>query len=391
MRVLILRHGYYPRDPRVRREAMALVGRGHQVEVVCLRGRGEARNEDVGGAAITRLPLGHRRAGVARYLAEYGAFFVAAAVLAAVRHLRRPYDLVQVHTMPDALVFAALVPKLTGAHVLLDLHELMPELYAAKFGVALDHPIPRLLGRMERASVRFADACLAVSEPCLDRYVSSGSARGKFTVVMNAADPALFSVPARPARPKPPSGGPPLVVSHGTLVARYGFDLLIRALAELPDVYVEIVGDGEIRPELERLAAGLNVAERVKFFGFVPLEEIPRLIARADVGVVAHQSDVFTDLVMPNKLLEYVALGVPVAVARTTAVEAYFDEQMVAFFEPGNASDLACALRELLTDPIRRQSLAERAAVRYSLDLSWPEMARHYVGLVENLGGRSNP
>jgi glycosyltransferase involved in cell wall biosynthesis len=392
MRVLIIRHGYYPSDPRVRREVRALASRGHQVDVICLRDEGQKGRESVADARVIRLPVRHRRASPARYVWEYGAFGLGAAWIAARRHARNRYHVVQVNTMPDALVFAALVPKLMHAPVLLDMHELMPELYASKFDVPLDHPLPRMLAWVERASVRFADFCLAVSTPCLDRYVSRGSPRRKFAVVMNTADPVLFqrreSRVGR-AEHQPAAGRRQQVASHGTLVERYGFDVLLEAVTEVPGVRLEILGEGEARPALERLARALGLTDRVVFTGRVPLEQVAGHIGRADVGVVANRSDAFTDLVVPTKLMEYVALGIPVVVARTPAVEAYFDDQAVAFFRAGDPGDLARALAQVLGSESLRSRMVARADEVFTAKFGGDVMPLRYAQTVERLGSRA--
>ena len=117
-------HAQYPvGETRVQREALALVDRGIDVDVLCLRGHGEPASERVDGVTVRRLPVGrHRGRGLAWQLVEYLAFFVLASAVLSALHLRRRYRTVQVHNLPDFLVFCALVPKLTGAGVLLDLH-----------------------------------------------------------------------------------------------------------------------------------------------------------------------------------------------------------------------------------------------------------------------------
>src|SRR5436190_13414714 len=120
---------HYPSDPRPRRAAEALAQEGMSVEVICLKEEeSEPTHEEFNGVSITRVPLKRRRGGKVAYLLQYGWFIVLAGVILSGRSLRRRYDLVHVHNMPDVLVFSALIPKLMGARVILDLHDPMPEL-----------------------------------------------------------------------------------------------------------------------------------------------------------------------------------------------------------------------------------------------------------------------
>src|SRR5207249_1664702 len=127
-RVCEISGSYFMRDPRVRREAQALADAGWQVDVICLRAPNEpARSEQPrttkGGAIrIHRVPLQHKRGSKLRYVLEYGTFFALASALLSLKHMRRRYDLVHIHNMPDALVFAAWLPKLTGTPIVLDMH-----------------------------------------------------------------------------------------------------------------------------------------------------------------------------------------------------------------------------------------------------------------------------
>lgn len=391
LRVLILRQGHFPQDPRVQREALALTAAGHEVTVLCLRGTEptgarQAARDTVEGVHVHRLPLGRRRGGAMRYLLDYGGFFVTALLATSVGQLRRRFDVVQVNTLPDALVWAAWPARLLGAGILLDLHELMPELFASRFGVSMDHWLPRLLGRVETAAIRFADRAVAVSEPCLSRYVDQGAPRARFTIVLNSPDPRRF--PVRPPIPPPP--GRRRIVSHGTLVARYGFDVLLEAFARLAlepggaDLLLEILGDGEQRPGLIRRAAELGMADRVYLPGELPLAAVADRLAGATLGVVANRSDPFTDLVLPTKLMEYIALGIPAVVSATPAVVGTFAPDWLRLVPPGNAALLAEALADLLMDEPGRLAMARRAQAGFLPQQGWPAMATRYVAAVED-------
>lgn len=178
-RICVIRQGFFPLDTRVRREVDALLMAGHEVDVICLSQPGEPRRDRYRGATVRRLPMRQRRGGPLRYMVEYGAFLVAAALVAGALHLRRRFDLVQVHSIPDVLVFAALIPRLLGARVVLDLHECMPEFFATKYKLDADHPGSRLLAWLEQVSIRFADMVITCTEQMREAFVARGAPRAR--------------------------------------------------------------------------------------------------------------------------------------------------------------------------------------------------------------------
>jgi glycosyltransferase involved in cell wall biosynthesis len=386
MRVCIVRHSFYPGDDRARREAEALRDAGVEVDVVSLCAPGERLRDVVDGVRVIRLPLQRRRASQARYIVDYATFLLVASPTVAMLHGRRHYGVVQVNTMPDLLVFAALIPKLLGSKVLLDMHELMPELYATKFEVPSDHPYVRLVAASERMSVAFADAVITVSHATEHVLLDRGVEPDKLTVVMNAPDGRYF---AQRVNVPPLRDDRLRLISHGTLVERYGFDTAIRAMAivreRFPQARLTIVGDGELAPTLKKLVSDLDLDAHVELIGFRPLEEIAGLLAEAHVGISANKLDAFTDLILPTKLLEYVTVGVPAVVARARAVTMYFDSSCVRSFRPDDVEDLACAIEELASDPARAATMAERAARGFVPLYGWEQMGRRYVELVQRL------
>ena len=229
-RVCVIRQGYYPLDTRVRREVHALASAGHEVDVICVRRPGQPRRERSGGVTVYRLPLPLQRGdGRGRYVLQYAMFGLAAAVLCAALHLRRRWDVVQVNSMPDVLVFAAVVPRLFGARVLLDLHECMPEFFAVKYGVGPRHPAVRLVAAAEQASIRFADRVLTCTEPMRQAFVARGAPASKIDVVLNAADEAVFDVRRHPPATRRPDAF--TLICHGAIERSYGHDTLLRAAA----------------------------------------------------------------------------------------------------------------------------------------------------------------
>jgi glycosyltransferase involved in cell wall biosynthesis len=386
-RIALIRQGHYPRDPRVSREVAALAQAGHDVDLICAFWPGQQRVERLGRVSIYRLPITRRRGSPPRYLFEFCAFHVAATLLAGALHLRHRYDLIQVNTIPDSLVFAALLPRLFGARVLLDLHECMPEFFVTKYGVSARHPVARLLGLIEQMSIRFADAVITCTEPMRRRFVDRGAEQDKVTVILNSSNEDTFDPERFPSSPRSPEEF--VLIFHGTLEERFGPDLAIRAVAllkeDIPGLRLKIFGDGTYRPTLESLIAQLGVERHVSFSkGYVPLSELVAAIASADAGVVPTKRDAFRDLTHANKMFDVIAMRKPAIVSRTQAVEAYFDDSSLQLFTSEDEHDLARAIRELHADPALRERLVRRAT-DVQRPYRWVHQRRRYLDIVEAL------
>src|SRR5688572_23510237 len=103
-------HNYYPqREPRVEREAQALVDHGYKVDVICLRAENEPAFAVVDRVSVYRLPVKrHKGSGAAVQMLEYLTFFAMASSKLAALHRQHRYAVVQIHNLPDFLIFAGL-------------------------------------------------------------------------------------------------------------------------------------------------------------------------------------------------------------------------------------------------------------------------------------------
>lgn len=379
--VCIIRHNYYP-DSHVRRDAEALVDAGYDVSVVALRRAGQAARETLNGVTVHRLPVEHRRGSVLRYAWEYLSFAVLAFLTVTRLHLRRRFRVVEVDNMPDILIFSALVPKLTGTPVILYIFDNMPELLAYLWRVSPRHPVVRLLAGLERVSAAFADRVVVTQELPRRLALSRGVPEEKLSVVLNCADESVFNRAAIAVRPREDNGFE--IVTHGAILERYGVQVLIdalpRVLDAVPQARVRIFGEGEYRAALERRVRERGLSAHVVFHGFAPLDELLMTLAGADVGFVG----MLNDLVLPNKLMEYVALGVPVVLSRWETFLHYFPEDAATYFEPGDASDLANALIGIYRDRSEARERAAQATALYQ-QYRWPVQKEVYLGLYANL------
>ncbi len=381
-------HAYYPLDPRVQREAEALVEAGFAVDVICLRDEGEQPEERYHGVDIHRLPVRIDKTSLSRQLLSYLRFLARATFRLASLQRRLGYGTVQVHNLPDFLVFCALVPKLDRVPVILDLHDLMPEFFAGRFGPGRRPWLARLIRWQERLSCRFADHVITVSQHWRRALIRRGIPADKCTVIMNAADQRVF----RPRKRANKTEDEFRLVYHGSVTHRYGLDLALHALdmvrRDVPEVRLTIFGRGDGMPEVEELIERLGLADLVRVReDVVPREDLPDIIASGDVGIVPYRNDVFTDGIVPTKLMEYAAMEIPCIAARTTAIDSYFRDAMVEFFEPGDIEGLADRIRQLRADPERRAQLA-RASVSFTRRYSWEQVGPEYVALVRRLSER---
>jgi glycosyltransferase involved in cell wall biosynthesis len=391
--VCILRHSSYPAELNVRREAEALLRHGFEVHVICLREEGQVPRETVGGVEVRRLPVGHRRGRIGRYLFEYNVFFLLASIELLKLHLRRRLRAIQVNTMPDYLVFAALIPRLLGAKVVLHLHEPMPELFETMFPERRHAWLRALIRWSERASLAFADRVLTVTREMRDNVSRRGADAGKITVIVNVPDDDLFRLEHHKAAAAAPADRPPgefRVLCHGSIEERYGFDLVVRAVArlaaEIPGIQFRIMGKGSYLPELMALARTLNIEERIAYLGFVPFETMIAEILAADAAVVPMRRNPYSVLVHTNKMFEYLALERPVVASRLDSVAAYFPDDAILYFTPDDDADLARRLREVFADRDAAAARVKAATALYE-GYRWSHERRRYLAVYDALLG----
>lgn len=391
MRVCMLAYSFYDADNRVRRYAEALARRGDRVDAVAVGHRGQPRTELIESVHVYRLQSRTRdEGGPFSYLLKMLLFFFRSAFFLTWQHLREPYDLIHVHNLPDFEVFATLVPRLLGARVILDMHEITPEFYASKFGIGERSLLYRTLALVEKISIAYVNYVVVVNHMVEEAVLRRRSVRPeKCMVILNYPDPRIFH--AIGSAPQPHDGF--TVCYPGTLSRHQGVDILIEAVAlaraQAPGLRLLIVGDGAERENLRRLIRERNLEDIASMSGLIPLEQVAELMQRVDVGVAPKRADGFGSIAFSTKILEFMAMGVPVIASRTRIDEFYFNNSLLEFFEPGNAADLAARIIHLAEHPERVASMRQAAAA-YVASNNWNLRRQDYFDLVDRLAGRGN-
>lgn len=388
-RAAVLLYSYYPADPRPRRAAEALVEAGMEVELFCLREKAsDPLEETVGGVKITRLPLPKRRGGKLSYMWQYGRFILASAYFLLKSMARGRHDLVHVHNMPDALVFAAAVSKMKGARLILDLHDPMPELMSTIYGLDPDHWLVGLLRRVERWSIGFADHVLTPNIAFRDLFVSRSCPPNKIDIVMNSPRQDIFDPDRLGSGAKTPSQEF-RIMHHGSIVERHGVDLLVEAVARvratISGVHLDIYGAHT--PFLDRvleIAHARGVGDRVHYHGPKNQLEIAEAIRACDIGVVPNRRSSFTETNFPTRLFEYLSMHRPVIAPSTRGILDYFEPSQMLFFEPDNVDDLVARLIWAHDHPAEVQQVVHAGIEVYRHHL-WQEEKGRFVQRVATL------
>lgn len=389
IRIAAVVFSHYPADPRPRREAEALVEAGMSVDVLCLKKEGELREEVVNGVQVLRLPAIQTRSGKLQYLWEYGWFILLAFVKVSMLHLKKRYHVIHIHNMPDALVFCALLPRLSGAKILLDLHDPMPEIYMTKYSVNASHPAIWLLRLLEKWSIRFANLVVTPNVAFQNLFISRGCPRQKIHIVMNSPQESIFG--KNPSRPCDYGNGSEFVVMyHGAIMERNGLDTALRAVLrikeEIPSLRFDVYGEGDSVPEFLNLVKKLRLDETVRFYGYRPLEAIAEAIQGIHVGVIPNKMNPFTNLNLPTRIFEYLSMEKPVIAPRTRGILDYFGEDSLFFFSPGDPESLAERIVEVYRNPARCHEILDRGVRTYQ-SYRWEGQRKYFVQTVKKLVG----
>ena len=385
LRVCMVTYTFYEMDSRAMRYAEALVQRGDHVEVFALRRSGTAQEEILCGVKVYRLQ-GRSFDETRRfsYIWRILLFLARAFYQVSVHDLRKKYDLVHVHSVPDFLVFSAMLPRLRGTPVILDIRDILPEFYASKFGVSEDSFGFRMMCRVERICGKFASHVIIANQTWRERLISRSLKPSHCTVMLNVPDRSIFVRSARNGG----SAGRFMLLYHGTLNWHQGLDLAVRAFAKIKDLAPEadlcIYGDGPSKPGLFRLVQQLQLENRVELNERKPLREITAVIETAQLGIVPKRKDKFGNEAFSTKTLEFMAMGVPVIVSDTNVDRHYFNESVVQFFQGDDEDDLARCILDLIRHPEKRMKLVESAA-QFVAKNDWMLMKQEYLSLIDRL------
>ena len=389
-KICMVCQSYYLRDPRVRREAEALADDGFAVDIITLRDKGEPKKEEVNGVNIYHIPLMRKRGGIIRYLFEYFWFFILASVFLAYLFIKKRYKLIQIHTMPDFLVFCALIPKMFKAKIILDVHEPMPELFTSKYNLGKKNFLKKILILQEKISFSFPHQIITVSDPLKGLFIERNlSIKNRIDVVLNVPDTKIFKRMNIKKSSKTDSDF--ILIYTGTIAERNGLDIAVRGVYllkdKIPNLKLLIIGEGENLVSVKNLVLELNLKKYIKFHDSVPIDQIPNFISDANLGISTHKQDSFWDYYFSTKIVEFLISGLPAISARTKTIQYYFSDDELFYFTPESIDDFAKKVLSIYESPAISKKKVVNARKYITRDLSWEKEKSKYIKLVDFLIG----
>lgn len=390
--ICMLTYSFYTNDARVRRYAESLATRGDHVDVLSLRGINEKEHEILNNVHVYRIQERSRdEKSKFDYLYRILKFVVYSGYHLTKRHFKTPYDLIHVHSVPDFEVFAAFLPKITGAKVILDIHDPVPDFYRAKFGTD-NKAYYNALSFIENISSKFSHHVITVTHYWMNKIAQrSNIPKDKISVILNLPDIKMFHLTNIKEAKKENMNF--TILYPGTINKHCGLEIAIRAIniarKSIPKLNFMIYGTGPELNNLIQLVKQLNLEEIVHFRGSVPLEAIPHIMYQADIGIALLAGyDDYAQQALNVKLFEYLSMGLPAVATRTKSIEYYLPEGTVMLSNPNDPEDVARCIVELHSDPEKRRDLKEQGLNFISRSNSVIQM-NEYLQIVDKLTASS--
>jgi glycosyltransferase involved in cell wall biosynthesis/peptidoglycan/xylan/chitin deacetylase (PgdA/CDA1 family) len=392
-KICMIAYSHYSYDNRVRRYAETLARRGDIVDVISLSWLSTEQAEiELNGVTIyNAFRRVKNETSPWDFALRHLRFMTKASSLLRKLHKEKNYDVIHIHNIPDFLVFAAWYPKCTGAKLILDIHDVVPELFENKFRTGIKKHYVTVLRVLEKVSIRFVDHVIVSNHLWYDKLIARSADENHCSVLVNHVDPEIFA-----RRPRTRNDGKYIVLFPGSFQWHQGVDIGIRAFSQfrkkVPNAEFHLYGGGneKLASDLKALVQELGLQDSVKFFSAVPLDEIVKVIVNADLGVVPKRADSFGNEAYSTKIMEFMSQGVPVVVSRTKIDSYYFKGDDVRFFPSGDADAMAEAMCEVAENQHLRDSLIANG-LEYVQKNSWTLKREEYLRLIDDLATERFP
>jgi glycosyltransferase involved in cell wall biosynthesis len=377
-----------PFDRRVWMESTTLRQAGYQVTVICPVGRTGKYYDNIDGIAIYRYPL-PSLPGFIGHIVEYGIAVPVTIALSMWVLLRRGFDVIHVANPPDLFFVMSWLYRPFGKKFVFDHHDLVPETCETRWTGTTLTVMRTILTWCERATYAAADLVVATNESYKRVALARGGKRDEDVVVVRSGP---LTTKFQPVAPDPAlrRGRPFLACYLGVMGPNDGLDLLLQVVRhvvhtrKVTDVSFVLMGTGDCFDDLVKQAETLGVVDYVTFTGRIPDAEVIAHLSTADIGLAPDPKDALNDVSTMNKIIEYMAVGLPVLAF--DLIEARVSAGDAADYASNNDPlDMADRLIALLHDRERRDRMRAIGSERVRSTLAWEHQAPKLVGAYRRL------
>jgi glycosyltransferase involved in cell wall biosynthesis len=371
------------RDHRAKKQVRSLLAAGWKVSFVCRRDPDNEPFRSMDGLDLYEYRAPTESPRRLSYVYEYTYSLLAAARLTITAHFKGGFDVIQTGDPPDIHFLLALPFKLLGRSFVVDQRDLSPELYTTRYGQSTGL-LMAILRALERASWRTADHVLCISQGHR-RIISERGGVPPTSITIVGNGPLLAKTRPRAAQPELKNDRTFLVCWVGVMGIQDRVDLALHAVHHLvyqlgrTDCHFAFIGDGEVLPEMRRLAHQLGITDWVTFTGWLDQDVCFAQLSTADLGLEPTTQDIAT-----VKCLEYMAFGVPIVAFDLEEVRTQADGAAVCV-PPGDVSAFALAISQLLDDPTRRAEMGRLARRHVEETHAWERQEEVFLGVYERL------
>lgn len=378
----------FPRDPRVRRYVNALNEAGIYCIIICSKKKRDKIFEESNGNHVYRIPVAKLRQSFLITFIEYTLFTFISSILVSYLGIKYRFKIIHVHTLPDSLIFAAVFNKLFGAKLILDLHELFPELFTARKPNLGNSVWVKIIKFGEKIAIKFADEVITIHDNARDVFVKRNKGiDNKIHVIMNGVDPNEFQETNLSPTDKF------VIIYNGTINKILNLTMVIEALAVLKNkmpagdfakVVFKLYGDGPSVDDILALAEKLGVRDKVEYKGFIAPDEMRKEVLKSNVLVLPPLKNIYSDLFYTIKLVETIYLKITVIATRLNTYTRYYREESLFYFDSGNLGELTERISEVFYNKDLVSQKVENAFDDYQ-KVRWEIMKERYMEIINSL------
>jgi len=363
---------------------------GYKIDIICRyssSGNQEPR-EKIGDTNVYRIMDAQSSENKIIYFLQSILFIALAFFRVILLSLRRKYSLIQVHNLPDYLIFVGILHKLFGVKLVLDIHDPSVDLFEEKWPGKKNKLFKYLIKVGERYSCKLSDHLITVTSMCKEKLVERGNPPDKITLILNTANESIFQF--NKLRDFSTITESAKILYYGTIAERQGLHYAIKAMEylikDIPNSSLNIYGiyEKSYKRKLEKLKEELNLQNNVILNGSIRREEIPDIINNHDIGIVPHPCTPYLNLSLPTKAFEYVNSGLPVVSTKIESLFDVLDNNCITYAEDGNPKEFSEAIKYLCLNPDVRKSRTD-FAYQSIKEISGDVMNKRYINLIDKM------